>query len=198
MTVLEDVPDCTRSATSDRFHGEGSSAVPDHPKSEYVDPYVVLGVDSDASPDEIEAAYTRRGRLHDPEAQASASDRTAAERYHAELADAYRALLGTAPPEPAPAGAARTGTEGGGTEGGGTTTRRSTTDDKTTVLRPVKEAGPTPGRDVFVVLGTLVAVYVVVQVPVAAGLGVTGLVVGFLAALALVTVVLVHERGRRT
>ncbi len=167
--------------------------MPDHPKSDYVDPYVVLGVDSDASPDEIDAAYVRRGRLHDPAAQTTPSDRSAAERYHAELADAYRTLLGTAPPEPV-----RDAAGGSDSDAGASTTRPATPGSKITVLRPTKQAGPTPGRDILVVLGTLVAMYVVVQVPVAAGFGFAGLVVGFLAALALVTVVLVHERGRRT
>jgi hypothetical protein len=151
-----------------------------------VDPYVVLGVESGASPDEIEAAYVRRGRLHDPTVQETDAERTAAERYHAELADAYRALLGTAPPV-APSVRA---------VGSDSPSVRHDPARGSTVIGP-RPRGPSPGRDVLVVLGTLVAAFVVFQLPVALGFGFGGLIIGVIAAVALVGVVLAHERRRR-
>ncbi|MGZ8766386.1 MAG: J domain-containing protein [Acidimicrobiia bacterium] len=151
-----------------------------------MDPYVVLGVDRVASPDEIDAAYARRRRLHDPATQTTEAERSAAEVYHAELADAYQALLGTTPPETSDDGVGRPGSMVGRSTGRGTT-----------AVRPTKRA-PSPGRDALVVLGTLVGAYVVIQVPVALGFGFGGLIVGFVAAIALVAVALAHEHGRRT
>lgn len=151
-----------------------------------MDPYVVLGVDPGASPDEIDHAYARRRRLHDPTKQATESDRSAAQRFHAELADAYRALLGTAPPST------------GGRGGTGSHLRdRPNRDDRAMPVCPRKQ-GPSPGRDVLVVLGTLVGAYVAFQVPVALGFGFGGLIIGLIAAVALVAVVLAHEHSPRT
>lgn len=148
-----------------------------------MDPYVVLGVDRVAGPDEIEAAYARRSRLHDPAAQSTEAERTAAERYHAELADAYRVLLGTTPPRPAerPASAAESGTGAA-----------------PTAVRATKGDTRSPGRDLLVVLGTLVAAYLVIQLSVTVAPGFDGLLFGVVAAVALVAGVLVRERSRRT
>jgi hypothetical protein len=161
-----------------------------------VDPYVVLGVDPAASPDEIDDAYARRQRLHDPTNQGSDADRSAAQRFQTELAEAYRALLGTSPPKAANAEVRATDFRNGrspdqpgpdhpGPDQGGK------------AVRPVKQ-GSSPGRGILVVIGTLLGVWVVIQVPVALGFGFLGLIIGFLGSLALVALVLAREHGRST
>ena len=151
-----------------------------------MDPYAVLGVDPGASPGEIDDAYARRRRLHDPANQATESDRTAAQRFQAELADAYRALLGTTPHS-----------RGDGDETGSDLRDGLDPNDRAVRVRPKKQ-GPTPGRDALVVLGTLVGAYLVFQVPVALGFGFGGLIIGLIAAVALVAVVLAREHARHS
>jgi hypothetical protein len=139
-----------------------------------VDPYVVLGVAPGASPAEIDAAYARRLRLHDPAQQATDDDRNAARRFHAELGEAYRSVLGTAPPAPTPdpPGAPR--------------------------ATPVGPSRPRGGRDWLVVLGALVAAYLLIQVPVALGFGLGGAVAGWVAAIAVIVFALVKLHKRRS
>jgi hypothetical protein len=151
-----------------------------------MDPYAVLGVDRVAGPDEIDAAYTRRRRLHDPAAQETDEERAAAERFHAELDDAYRTLLGTIPSGP---GVSATGDDA--------TASASTRTARRPASRPAARATSTPGRDVLVVLGTLVGAYVVILLSVTVAPGFGGLILGVVAAVALVSAVLVRERGRR-
>jgi hypothetical protein len=150
-----------------------------------MDPYVVLGVDRDARPDEIDAAFARRSRLHQPTAQESPAERAAAERYHAELADAYRALLGTSPPEV---------TTDARTDAGASGTRRAgaRTD---TATRPAPRPD-SPARGLFVVVGSLVGAYLVVLIAVSVAPGIVGLVGGVVAALGLVSFMLVREHNR--
>src|SRR4051794_578113 len=83
-----------------------------------MDPYVVLGVRPDAAPDEIDAAYARRVRLHDPDPQDPEDGRGAPRRSRSELGDASRALLGAAPRSAAPA-ATGDGPAGPATTSGG-------------------------------------------------------------------------------
>lgn len=87
-----------------------------------MDPHLVLGLAHDATPAEIDSAYVRRLRLHDPDRQADDAARDAALRYRAEIEAAYAAItgdarVGTTPPEPAGVGttvAARSGSRGTG------------------------------------------------------------------------------------
>ncbi len=150
-----------------------------------MDPYVVLGVDRVAGPDEIEAAFARRSRLHHPDSQSTDAERAAAERYHAELADAYRALLGTAP-HPATGDASARGMPQG---------RSGASLATDTAVRPPTRA-PSPARGLLVVLGTLLGAYLVLQVSVTIAPGFGGLILGIVGALALVSFVLVREHNR--
>ncbi len=59
-----------------------------------MDPYAVLGVSPDAGREEVEAAYQRRLRLHDPDKQTSDDGRAAAIRFRTEVQQAYTAILG--------------------------------------------------------------------------------------------------------
>lgn len=151
-----------------------------------MDPYVVLGVDRVASPDEIEAAYARRSRLHDPDAQSTDTERAAAERYHAELRDAYRALLATAPPELPGDG----NTPARSVNGAGPSVRPAT------AVRRSAGTTPSPARGLIVVVGTLVGAYLLIQVSVTVAPGFGGLIFGVVAAVALVGFMLVREHSR--
>jgi len=160
-----------------------------------MDPYVVLGVDRVAGPDEIEAAYARRSRLHDPDAQSTDAERAAAERYNAELGDAYRALLGTTapelPPTLLPGGNALGGNAPGGSANGARPSMRPAT-----AVRPSTGTTPSPGRSVLVVVGTLVGAYLLIQVSVTVAPGLGGLIFGIVAAVALVGFMLMREHSR--
>ena len=142
-----------------------------------MDPYVVLGVKPDSTPAEIDDAYARRQRLHDPTDQTTESDRSAAERFQAELADAYRAVLGTAPPPATTGVAGQPGTDNG-------------------PRHPPKRVEPSPGRDWLFFLGAVLVAYVVLQVPLALGFGFGGAVVGWIAAIGVIVGALVKLRNR--
>jgi len=148
-----------------------------------MDPYVVLGVQPGSTPAEIDDAFARRSRLHDPAGQATESDRNAAERFHAELGEAYRAVLGTAPPGPAPGASV-------GDPKSGTPARATGT--------ALKRKDPSPGRDWLFFLGAVLVAYIVLQVPVALGFGFGGAIVGWIAAIGVMVGALVRLRTRRT
>jgi hypothetical protein len=57
-----------------------------------MDPYAVLGVSRSATREEVEAAYRRRLRIHDPDKQTSDDDRAAAIRFRSEVQQAYEAI----------------------------------------------------------------------------------------------------------
>jgi hypothetical protein len=147
-----------------------------------MDPYVVLGVDPGASPAEIDAAFARRRRLHDPATQRSETDRDAARRFQAELGDAYRALLGTAPPSQSTSTSTSTATSPGAAAAPTGTTKRP---------------GASPGRDWLFFLGAVIAAYIVLQVPLALGLGFVGAIIGWLGAIGVMIVALAKLHGRR-
>jgi hypothetical protein len=138
-----------------------------------MDAYATLGVEEGASLAEIDRAYARRRRLHDVAAQPSADARAAARRYHDALDAAYRSLVGTDPPAPAPPGAP---------DPPPARTRRA----------------PSSSREEWLtVLATLVAAYVLVQLPLALGFGLVGAAVGWLAAIGVVAAALARLRTRR-
>lgn len=146
-----------------------------------MDPYVVLGVDPGSSPAEIDAAFARRRRLHDPATQATETDRDAAKRFQAELGDAYRAVLGTAPPPQS------------------TSTSTSTSPGAaTTPTGSPERVGSSPGRDWLFFLGAVITAYIVLQVPLALGLGLVGAIIGWLGAIGVMIVALAKLHGRRT
>ena len=154
-----------------------------------MDPYVVLGVEPGVGPAEIDAAYAAppaSPRPRRPGHRRRAAN--AARRYRSELGDAYRSLLGTAPPTVSSASAAP-GTNGAAAGA------RSTGGAGTSAARKLSD--PSPGRDWLVVLGAVVLAWVVLQVPVALGFGVGGIVVGWIAAIGVIVVALVKVRARR-
>ncbi len=154
-----------------------SSSDRDDPNIRRMDPYVVLGVKPDSTPAEIDDAYARRRRLHDPANQTSESDRSAAERFQAELGDAYQALLGTAPPSSTNGTAGQPGVDTG-------------------PRHQPKRVERSPGRDWLFFLGAVLVAYVVLQVPLALGFGFGGAVVGWIAAIGVMVGALVKLRNR--